>query len=358
MSAPSPSPRRSGALLLVAAALPAAALVFTGVALWRFGTNADALAAAHGRQEAVLQQVLGEVTRMRIEQSTGTKGPQALLEKLRVYAPLMADARTTEPDYQNAKKEMEAILRAFATIGKDAWQPIQDRIAQLQPDTGFEELKQLLRASVAVDRDAGTKLLEQVLLGHALPAPRLRWYAAHALIEHDRPLAQARLRQVLLTESSRGFDPAHAAAFPGASVPDRAALSATGFFNFVVQYVKSGDPQLEDTLLQVMGRTEHDLTTLQECVKALGERRSAKAVPAIERLYTDPPLQQQNPIFLGYCLQALVDIQGAGAKPFLEKALANAGSDVVATKIQALLTQIANGAVGPPRAPASDQKGR
>ncbi len=337
---PTPAARSRPAVLLLAGLLPAAALVFAGVAWWRLGTRVDALAGAHERQQEVLQQVLGEITRLRIEQSAGVVGPQALLEKLRVYAPLAADARTTEPDYRNAKKELDAILRAFATIGADAVQPIQQRLAELKPDKDFEEIKQLLRAYVAIDRDAGVQLLEDVLLGVKLPSPRLRWFAAQELPKHDLPLAQATLRRVLLTESSRGFDAAHAAAFPGAVVPDRAALSATGFMNFVVHYVRTDDPELEDTLLQVVGRVEHDLPTVQECVKALGQRRSTKAVPVIEKLYTDPPMERRDPMFLNYCLQALVDIQGADAKPFLEKALANASSDPVANKIQALLAQL------------------
>ena len=347
MTAPAPAPRAARTPSLLPALAVLAGLGAAGAIAW-LATRVGALEAAlaqraetDGRRGAVLDQVLGELTRMRIEQSTGVVGPQALLEKLRVYAPLAADARTTEPDYKNAKKEMEAVLRAFAAMGKDAWQPIQQRLDELKPEKDFEEIKQLLEAGVAIDRDAGVRQLREVLLGHRLPSPRLRWYAAQALVAHDRQLAQATLRQVLLTESSRGgFNADHARAYPGAAAPDPAAMSTNGFFNFVVHYVRSGDPELEATLLQVLGRSGHDLTTIQECVKALGERRAAKAVPVIEKLYTDPPLQQQNPIFLNYCLQALVDIQGAAARPFLERALPHATSDVVAQKIQALLAQI------------------
>jgi hypothetical protein len=353
----SPAPaRRASALLVVL--LPTVGLLAAGAACWRLAQRVDALTEASARQDGSLQQVLGELTRLRIEQNVGKAGPEALLERLRTYAPLVADARAAQPDYQKARKEIDAVLRAFATIGKDAWQPIQAQLAKLSPDKDHEEIKQLLRASVVVDRDAGVQQLKRVLLGQTLPSPRLRWFAAQAMIEHDRPLAQATLRQVLLTESSTGFNPEYAAMYPGATVPDRAALSQSGFMNFVLHYVRSEDPQQEQTLLQVIGRTGHDVRTLQECVKALGEAGSVRAVPVIENLYSDPPLQQQDPLFMNHCLQALADIQGAGAKPFLEKALPNAPTDIVARKIQSLLAQIADGTLrtAAERQPKREQK--
>lgn len=354
---PPSSPSRFATIAALVAALAAAGAIAWG------STELTALRRATEANTATLNQVLGEVTRMRIEQSAGTKGPQALLEKLRVYAPLLTSARTTDPDYRNARKEMDSILRAFTTLGKDAWQPIQDRLAQLKPDKDFDEVKNLLDASVAVDATAGAQLLKEVLLGHRLPAPRVRWYAADKLIETDRPLAQSLLRQVLRTESAKGFNPDYAAAYPGATIPDQAALSGSGFVNFVLKYVDSKDPQLEDTLLMVVGRSEHDRNTVQECVKALGLAHSTKAVPVIAKLYKNPPLQQQDPIFLNYCLEALVDIQGAEAKPFLEGELANASTDTVAKKIQFLLNRINNGEATPRQAPtppanAAKEKGK
>jgi hypothetical protein len=345
---PASSPSRFATIAAIAAIAAAVAAVF---AIAWGSTELATLRRATEANTATLTQVLGEVTRMRIEQSAGSKGPQALLEKLRVYAPLLTSARTTDPDYQNAKKEMDAILRAFATLGKDAWPPIQDRLAQLKPDKDFDEVKNLLDASVAVDPVAGTQLLKEVLLGHRLPSPRVRWYAADKLNQTDRPVAQALLRQVLRTESSRGFNPDYASAYPGATIPDQAAMSSNGFANFVLKYVDSKDPQMEDTLLMVVGRSEHDRSTVQECIKALGLLRSAKAVPVIEKLYKNPPQQQQDPIFLGYCLEALVDIQGAEAKGFLERELASPSSETVAKKLQFLLNRINNGQ--PPRDPVT-----
>lgn len=333
---PSPSPRSPLAPLAVAAAIAAA-----GVGMFLLRDEVQGLRRQADADRATLQQILGEVTRMRIEQSAGTKGPQALLEKLRTYAPLLTSARTTEPDYRNAQKEMDAVLLAFATVGADGWQPIQDRLNGLDPSKDFDEIKQLLRAALAVDRTKAIALYRDVLLGQRLPSPRLRWFVGAELAEIDRPLAQDLLRRVLLTESSRGFNSDHAAAFPGAVVPDRAALSATGFHNYVLAYARTQDPRLDETLLMVLGRAEHDRMTVQECVKLLGERRSAAAAPVVEKLYHQPPLGQEDPIFLNYCLEAIVAIRGKDAQPFLEAALPKASSELVQKRIQALLGKLA-----------------
>lgn len=299
-----------------------------GAVTWNLRGAVTALREQAATNDRTLQQILGEVTRLRIEQRAEGKGAAALLEKLKTYAPLAASSRTTEPDYRNALAEMDAIVRAFASLGRDAWQPIQERISQLKPDRDFDELKQLLRASLAVDREQGLELLEKTLLGVRLPSPKLRWYAAGELIEQDRPRAQRLLRRILSTESHRGVDPDRAHAY-GAEIPDLAALATTGFHNFVLWYVKSDDPQAEEILLQVVSNTTQDIITVQECIKALAAKRSTRAGPIIEKLYKNPPLQQENEIFDLCCLRALVDIRGKEARPFLEEALLGARSQAV-----------------------------
>lgn len=328
--------------LLTAAVLGGSYLLWSGLA---------ELTAQQQANRSVLDEVLGEVTRMRLEQSAGSKGPQALLDKLHLYAPLVASSRTTEPDFKNAQREMAAIVRAFHTLGKDAWKPIENRLAELKPQDDFEEIKQLLKAAVGADHDAGVLLLKEVLLGHRLPSPRLRWEAGRQLVAEERALAQSTLRQILLTETRQGLDPARMAEYPGAVVPDKAALASTGFNNFVEIYELTNDPKLDDTLLRVLGRTTDDKVTIQSCMKILGSRRYASAVPIIEKLYREPPLQQQDPLFLGYCLEALVDIQGADARPFLEAALPNASSETIAKKIEFLLAKIASGNLAPKQRP-------
>ncbi len=292
-----------------------------------------------GANDAVLQEVLGEVTRIRVEQRAETQGAHGLLQKLRTYSPMLTSAHVPEPDYRFARAEMEAILRAFKATGEDAWPALTARLREVKGDKDFDEIKWLLKAAVAVDAKAGKEIVKDVVAGTRLPAPRLRLEAARQLIEIDRPLAQTMLRRILTTESSRGVNVDRAMAQGGAPLPDPAALSASGFPNFVTLYVESEDPEIDDTLLMVIGRAEHDVATVQECVKTLGKRHCAKAVDAIEKLFNNPPNNVMNPLFLNHCLTALHEIRGDAARPFIEAALKAAPSDVVANHCKTLLAK-------------------
>ncbi|HEU4417464.1 MAG TPA: hypothetical protein VFT55_00920 [Planctomycetota bacterium] len=316
--------------LVVAATLLLGLIAATTGLAWRVAalekTNAD--------MRSSLEEVLGEVTRIRIEQSTELKGPKGLLEKLRTYAPLVASSRTTDPDFKAAHKEIQNVLRAFQSIGEDAWAPIMARIGELRGDKDFDEARWLLEAAVRVDPKESKSILQQVLLGRYLPSPRLRLQAARMLIDLDKPLAQSLLRQILTTESYRGTNPDRAPGNDG-KVLDPSAQAQQGFYNFVVWYLRSEDPQIDDTLLMVLGRIEHDLTTIQECVKELGERRCERAVEPIQKLFKNPP--QQNPLFLKYCVDAIHKIQGDAARPWLEEAMRTTEVQSVADHIKKLL---------------------
>lgn len=305
-------------------------------AVWRLADEVSGLEVRSKAAETTLQEVLGEVNRIRIEQRADKLGPAGLLEKLRAYAPLAANARVPEPDYQAAKKELDAILRAFATIGEDAWGPVTARLREVNGETDYDEARWLLRAAVRIDEKAGKEIVKDVLAGTRLPSPRLRLEAAGIMIEIDKPLAQNMLRHIMTTESSRGVNLQRVGS-ADVPIPDQAALSATGFNNYVQRYLQSEDEQIDETLLQVIGRAEHDLITVQDCVKALGQRRYERAVPAIEKLYREPPNRQENPMFLAYCLTALHEIQGPKARPFLEEALRNATNEALINHCKRLL---------------------
>lgn len=294
--------------------------------------------AALTNAEHKLDEVLGEVTRIRLEQRSEQKGPQGLITKLQTYAPMLVTARTTAPDYTSAQAEMQAILRAFAALGQDAWPAVRARISQLTPEKNYDELKWLLEAAIATDQAQGTALVQSVLQGTLLPNPRLRWHAANVLLQRDKPLAQQLLRQILATESSRGPNLERSAAY-NLPIPDAAAVSQNGFFNFVVHYIRSEDPQMEDTLLAMLTRNEHDLLTLQECIEALGRAKSARAADPIQRLYKNPPGRVDNPLFLTKCLDALEQILGREAVAFLETAQRDATHEKVAQHASGLLAK-------------------
>jgi hypothetical protein len=288
--------------------------------------------------EKSIEDILGETTRLRIEQSSSSKGPAALLEKLKVYAPMTADARVTEPDFQNALKELKSILRAFESCGEQAWNPITERLQAVDARKDFEETKWLLEIALRLNPPAGKQIAKEVLLGHRLPLPRLRWMAADLLIRHDKPLAGDLLRKILLVESGRGVDMSRAQS-QGMQIPDAAAFATTGFHNFVLRYIQSEDEKVEETLTMLLSRVEHDAVTIQECVKELGKRKSKRAVEQIKRLYDNPPLKQENPIFLNHCLRAIHSIEGDAATAWLEDRLRSAPTDTVANLINSLLNK-------------------
>lgn len=324
-------------------------LALAGAAYQLFALRAEQRAALDSQQAALdaaqarLDQLAGEVTLMRLEQRVGNQGPRALLEVLKTYAPILVSARTTQPDYAMAQQQMKAVLRAFGALGEDAAGPIRARIDELDPKEHFDELRWLLEAYAHCAPEAGKAFVADVLAGSRKPSPRLRWAAAELLTRTDRPLAQRTLRRVLMTETSRGVDPDRAAAY-GATMPDPAAIAATGFFNFVIHYLRTEDPEAEETLLAVLSRMDQDAATLQETIEALGAMRSARAQQRIEDLYRKPPGAQQNPLFLNKCLDALAAIRGPAVRPFLEEELAKAQHELVQKHIDHLLRELGQGA--------------
>ncbi len=321
---------------LVLGAIATAGVLWIGFEMRSQNARLARLEEQAAARAGAVDEILGEVTRMRLEQRADGRGPSALLEMLKTYAPILVSARYAEPDYQFARDQMQRILRAFETVGEDAWQPVIDRIAALDASKNFDELKWLLEAALRIDEKPAVELVHQVVLGQKLPAPRLRWYAADLLLRHDRRLAQRTLRQILLTESSRGVNPERAAAY-GLPIPDMAATATTGFHNFVLKYVQSEDDEIDDTLLMVMGRTEHDLMTVQTCVKELGARNCARAAPLIRELYQRPPGHSHNPLFQVRCLDAIAAIEGESARPFFEDMLEKATTETVAKHLERLL---------------------
>jgi hypothetical protein len=289
--------------------------------------------------EPKLESIYGEITRIRIEGPSSKKGPEALLEKLRTYASLAVDSRRPQPDYEMAKKEMDSVMRAFASIGKDAYGPIVARFRTLDSTRDFEEMNWLLQAACEADPQNGKNLVVSVLQGgsEVKPTPRLRIAAANQLLRIDTPLAQVKLRQIVLYESYRGRDPARAAAVELPPL-DPQSIAASGFHFFMLHYLRSGDPDSEDTVLQILGRDDNDTATTQEMIKWLGEKRCAAADARIEELYRHPPPGSgDNAIYLNICLDALARIRGAAGRPFFERELAKVTNPIVARNLQFLI---------------------
>lgn len=317
---------------LAAAALTTATLAY---ATWRVHTLEQGFAAV--QQE--LHSLTGEMTLYRLERSAQGQGPAALLERLKVYAPYMSSANVTEPDHKMGMQRIEEAMRAFETLGKDAFLPVRERFDQLDPKRDFDEMKALLQAACRADHDAGVNFVRDVLLGQVKPNPRLRWVAADRLLVEDLPLARQTLRQILLTESSRGIDQDRAVAH-NVPILDPAAYATTGFHNFLLHYLRSQDPDAESVLLEVLTRAGQDVPTLQVAIEALGERKSVAAAKPIEQLYQKPPGVSDNAIFLNKCIDALVAIRGNAIVDWLERELGKAQNPVVQKQISFHLSNL------------------
>lgn len=353
MTSAAPERRQPATIFLLTALL--CAVLLTGYQSWSNGRELEAQAERLAESQQTVKDLLGEVTRLRIEQSVDKMGAVALIERLQTYAPLMSDARVPEPDYQNAKKEIVAILRAFETLGKEeAWKPVVARLEKADPRKDFEEVKWLLEVAVRIDLTAGKQIVKEVMLGLRLPNPRLRWFACRVMTERDIQLARQLMRQILLTESSRGINTDRAATY-GMSVPDKAAYAVTGFNNFVSRYLQTDDPKTEETLIQLLHRVEHDQITIQECVKELGRRKSKRAVKLIKKLYDNPPLAQQNALFFGHVIDAVATIEGKDAIEWLEAKLPTAATDIIAARIQNALDCVRAGRPVVPQVPQAGQ---
>jgi hypothetical protein len=327
---PSPSPTCLRPLGIVLAVVLAALCVAVLDLRSKVGQLEERTLAA----SATLDKVLGEVTRARIEQSANGQGINALMEKIAAYAPILTEANVAKPDYDAAKREMDAVLRAVQSLGADAFAPLQARLLKADAQKDYELQKLLLDAALRADPEHGKQLAVKLIEGfhRDVPAsPQLRWYAGYKLVEVDQALARQTLRAMLGYESSRGIDPNHAPAgwTPGLT------NNSNGFHNFIGIYLRCADPQAEETLLMVLGRVEHDMITLQECITALGDMKSKPAAQAIERLYRNPP--SFNPMFQCRCLDALASILGKDACPLFSEELKHQTQDLVVKRLQLLM---------------------
>ena len=111
------------------------------------------------------------------------------------------------------------------------------------------------------------------------------------------------------------------------------------YFNFIDKFVRSGHPNREQVLMQLLVRDDHDRMTYQKCVEHLGELKTASATDRIEELFERPPFGTQDAIFQSKCLKALHKILGADALPFFKETSKREQYEIVRTTLEALIKQ-------------------
>lgn len=291
-----------------------------------------ATAAAAARTERLL-------TLMRFEQlGKDGLGMAALLGQIREFAPVYVAATTTAPERDAILARLQSVVSAMRAIDKDdAWNALQRALTATSPSTNHEEIvRWILYGMIEVDVTRAKPLLVELVRSlQSRVTPNTRLFAADRLLDLDKDLAGETLRGVLEYESASGVNklrmpPALTDRFPNAALT---IDPFPGFYLFVQRFFQTEHADRENVLLMILGRHEHDLITVQECVRLLGEMRSRQAVGAVQRLFERPPGLQQNTLFRNHCLDALAAIQGADSCVFLQERLRQEQDRLVQAKL-------------------------
>ena len=286
----------------------------------------------------------GELARavqlFRFERGSKGLGATALIEQLRFWAPLLDLSTTPQREINAIQAKVADILQAFEDIGKDAYDPTLAAFRQAKPTQEDELRRWLLEAMIRVDRDRARELLATCVRGWEFDVtPRVRLIAGHQLLDLDKPHAAKLLSEIMRYESGKGIDRSRLspelqqklAALP--APPEQMKM----FFNLVDLFVATGAADVEEQLLVVATRPDQDLTTVQTCVKHLGQLRAKRASKAIRKLFDAPPEMTINPIFQNHCLDAIAAIDGAEACDYFREQLRRGPDERVLAKLQDLL---------------------
>lgn len=190
------------------------------------------------------------------------------------------------------------------------------------PATSDEVRRWLLLAARGADSQRGSDLIVRTMrkqLPKEVPvSDRLRQLAADILLggrDQDRLLAGEVLHEILVNERVSGAE----------------------FFEFVTRYQGSGHPKVEETMLILLGRREHNRLTIQKAVDYLGRVKSDQAIEPVKKLFQNPPWRTgDNEIFRTTCLTALDQIMGEEVVPFLTEASRTETNAFVRNRIDAL----------------------
>ena len=329
-------------VMLLATLLAAGASALFG---WRAETEASSVRQELDRVGKEVVDLRRTLQLMRFERG-GASGPTALLDQLRFWAPKLQNSSTPAAEVPEILRKVQDIHEGFAGVGPDAWSLLENALHKAVTDSEDEFRKQCLIALGRIDAKRACELMVPIVRGFDLTkpsapqaSPRMRLMACDELTRLDKQLAGQTLRQVLTTQSSQGVNLQRVAPEYAAKLAPMVAGAAawSGFFNLVAKYIATDDSELDATLQMLLVRAEHDRTTIQECVKALGTRRCKDAAPRIQELFHQPPPPTDDPIFRNHCLDALATILGDAARPFFDEALRKEGNKIVQAKLQDLL---------------------
>lgn len=329
------SPHRRGLSALFGLALFAA----LGASWWNLRAGIISLQTRTAALEQALQGVERAVQLSRFERGSKGLGVTALLEQLRHWAPLLSLSTTPQREIPAVQERVEDLTRALEAVGADALPPLLAALQGAKPDED-DLRKWILTAVPRIDRERGLTLLEDCVRGlDRAISPRIRVHAANLLLELDKARLGKILGELLTYESATGIDATRLPhglreAFAAARLPPQRMPM---FFNFIDLFAATGANDVAEKLIMVAGRPDHDLATIQACVKQLGELRSAHAVKVLKRLYESPPEMMVNPIFQGHCLEAIGKIEGGAGCDYFKEMLRRGPDERVQAKLSDLI---------------------
>lgn len=267
------------------------------------------------------------------------KGFNALLDHLTFWGPYLQKTHGGTLEFFEIEKRVQDLVTTMGQL-PGVYPQIEKTliaggISAEDPATDDEIRKWLMQAAHAADPKKGQVLYENLLRADKIDVSgRLRRIAAQALFEIDKQRTGEILHSILTNENARGIQR------PGAqSGPGRKGRQPQ-FYNFIEYYVASGHPSINTTLLQVLGRPEHDLLTLQACAKFLGERKVSAASGRLKILYWEQHTPHAgkipNPLFRMKILNAVVEIEGNAAKDFLQEIDRKEGNPAIRNRLNEL----------------------
>ena len=298
---------------LVAIFVLATALAAGGAALLRFSLLPE-IARQRAAQDALSTEVArlaDAVQALRFEKPAGnTLG--TILEHLKYWSGKMEQYGNSVVEKPRIEAHIKEGMEALAGLGANATGAIEETF--LANSTTDDELRwRLLKVLCQLDKARGQKLAERCLRRQVSVTPRLRVLAADELLALDGRQAGEVLKQVLTTEYHRSTRPP----LPGEPLQPR---EDPGFYNFVIRFLQSSYPGKEGVLLELLHATHQDLMTLNEVVGGLAAQKSRDAVPKIQEYFEARDRHPfSSPLFRRRCAQALVEILGQDACPYLRE---------------------------------------
>ena len=271
------------------------------------------------------------------------KGFNALLDHLTYWAPQLQTSNKGTVEFYKVGDRVEAVVETMGQL-RDVFPQIeavlqQGGITAEDPATDDEIRKWLLRAAHSADPDKGRDLYANLLRAKdGSISSRMRMIAVNALFEDDKKLTGEILHEILANENARGIQR------PGAQTARSRRGQQPQFYNFIKYYVASEHPDVNKTLMQILDRPEHDLLTLQECTKFLGERKVRPAAKRLKELYWEQHSPHAgkvpNPLFRMKILNAVAKIEGADAVEFLKEVDRKEGDTSIRNRLNELRKQV------------------